>query len=293
MKELKKIKADKIDPQDKRFIFMTKQLPSPHELPLFYSHAGTYIPLKKYDVEDEIIDAFVYSADSSYSDIIKELIRERELNVFEQARLMGKLETHEKHIDKNEWSKYFKININKWNEIKAFAVFEESWQKYFLDKKTPVKRMLIFSDPEIRRSLDVLLALNPGINILETIARNLIEVAHRDNMPVSRVWQEHDIQVILNNENLHDSMKLQAIKNKLYSKRYPIIARYRQMMDEHLKTIPRTSGVDLRSDENFETPGMRLSADLRTRKDIEHLQQWLEEQKNELGKIIDIQKGNK
>ena len=96
----------------------------------------------------------------------------------------------------------------------------------------------------------------------------------------------------MEDELLQSAQKLHLIRTRLFENRYPTISKYRKRLNEHLGNIPRSAGIDLRSDEDFETPGMKLQADLRSRADIEKLQDWLETQRPELEKIMDIQKGN-
>jgi hypothetical protein len=207
------------------------------------------------------------------------------------ARLLNILDEHRPSVDKKTWSKILKISVDKWSLVKGLADYETIWQDYFIDKKAPVKRILHFSDTELRRTLQPLLGLNPGINMLESIAALVENITHRDKKKISVIWQELETESILSADDRSVQQKLKEIKDKLFGMRYPTIAKYRNELDEHLKTIPRAAKVDLRSDENFETPGMILQADLRSRRDIEILQDWLDKQKPELEKIMDIQKG--
>ena len=291
MKELKKINADNIDHGDKRFIFLGESRVSEAELPVFYAEKDRYIPLKEYDIFHGLIDAFVYSENSDVQEMIGDMLNNIDINMFEQARVINILDTLAENIDRNIWAKRFSINVTKWNETKALMTYETSWQEYLSDKKAPLKRILHFTDKTLRDTLSILLCLNPGINLLESIADLLTEIIHREKKDINEIWSLAGIPEILASDETAPQQKLKKIRDELYVLRYPTIARYRHNLNKHLQSIPRSSRLELRSDENFETPGMKLQADLRSRQDIEHLQQWLEEQKPALEKIIDIQKG--
>ena len=151
MKELTKIPTDKIDHQDKRFIFRAEKNSFSHELPMFLKESDTYIPLKEYDLDDKHIDAFVYGPDVPYSDIMKELIKDRELSLFDQAAIMMKLDEYAPEADRKEWARILKINVNRWDDVKALVKYEKIWQKYFCDKHAPLKRVSISRMPRYGR----------------------------------------------------------------------------------------------------------------------------------------------
>jgi hypothetical protein len=292
MKELTKIPADKIDHSDRRFIYRVGPRRSEWILPVFWEKDGQFVPVIEFrEFDQKEIPAFIYRQDCDYEDILLDTLKSEELSAFDTARLMKILDEYGPSLDKKAWSKVLRVSIDKWDTIKGLADYETRWQDYFIDKKAPLKRILHFSDTEVRRTLQPLLGLNPGINMLESIAALMENITHRDKKEISVIWQELETDTILSADDRSVQQKLKEIKDKLFGMRYPTIAKYRNELDEHLRTIPRAAKVDLRSDENFETPGMILQADLRSRRDIEILQDWLDKQKPELEKIMDIQKG--
>jgi len=299
MKHLRKLKTDSIAKDDRRFDYkvlmgtITKDLPN--TLPLFLAEGDRWIPVcvQNENYENVLeIDALTYWEDISYEDVLWDILKADNLNVFEIANVITLLKEYSPAYDKKLWAKRLKIGIDQWNNILELRHFEVEWISFFLAKNAPLKRILHFTASDVRLLLGPVLSLNPGINILETIAGLLSEIAHRDKVSRATIWDSLDIPEILENLELQSSLKLQNIRTKLYQVRYPTIARYRKSMNDLLVNIPRSAGIDLKADQDFETPGMRLQADVRSRGDIEKLQQWLEKQKNHLEKIIDIQKGN-
>jgi hypothetical protein len=296
---LQKIETDNIAWGDKRFKYKANKSISekntPNSLPLFWLEKGMLIPvLIKENISAEIqeLNALVYPENITYEDVLWEIVSSEELNIFDIARTIGLLDAYVPSYNTEEWAQRLKIGLDLWAKIRDLKEIEDQWVSFFVHKNTPLKRVLHFTDNELRKMILPLLELNPGINILENIANLVVEVAHKEQVSISEIWTNLNISVILEDGLLQSTQKLQQIRRKLFEKRYPTIARYRKRLNEHLGGIPRSAGIDLRSDENFETPGMTLQADLRSRADIKKLQDWLETQKPELEKIMDIQKGN-
>ncbi|MCF7832238.1 MAG: hypothetical protein K9N05_01510 [Candidatus Marinimicrobia bacterium] len=298
MKHICKLKKDSIIREDKRFDYKALKEHvienSPNTLPLLWGEDGRWIPVYAIDeISENIseIDALTYRDDSSYEDVLWDVIKRDNVNIFDIARVIILLEEYAPAYDKKLWARRLKIGVDQWDNISALNDFDIEWTSFFLHKNVPLKRVLHFSDHEVRILLKSILTLNPGINVLESIADLLSEVAHRDKVTKKTIWEKLKIPAILENAELQSTLKLQNIRTKLYEVRFPTIARYRKHMNELLDNIPKSAGIALLTDQDFETPGMRLQADVRSGGDIEKLQYWLEEQKTDLEKIIEIQKG--
>jgi len=299
MKHLQKVKKNNIIKDDLRFDYKALKSPidkkRPNSLPLFWQKGEYWLPIYELDggtgskVE---FDALVYSENTSYEEILWEILKTDDLNVFDMTNSIQLLEKYAPAYDKTLWSRRFKIGVEQWDKIKILNYFKVDWQIYFISKNVPLKRILHFSDHDLRELLAPLLTLNPGINVLEAIANLLSEIAHRQEESLDMIWKDLGVFLILENSDMQSALKLQTIRAKLYAVRYPIIARYRKLLNEHLARMPRTAGIDLFADQDFETPGIRLQADIRSRADIEKLQCWLKDQRIHLENIMDIQKGN-
>ena len=299
MKHLRKLRTDSIAIGDQRFDYKALKGPvskrPPNTLPLFWAENGRWIPVcisdKKIENLTEI-DVLAYWEDSSYEDVLWDVLQTDCVNIFDIAGVITLLKEYAPNSDKKLWARRLKIGVDQWSDFSVLKKFEPEWISFFLIKNAPLKRVLHFSDTELRSLLRPLLTLNPGINILESIAGLLSEIAHRDKVSKETTWKELNIPELLEDPELQSTLRLQNIRTKLYEARYPTIARYRKSMNELLVNIPRSAGIDLHADQDFETPGMRLQADMRSRLDIEKLQNWLEKEKSQLENIIDIQKGN-
>lgn len=295
MKELKRIKTNKITDKDRRFIYRShldqNEGKNPAELPLLWDNGDSYIPVRvsRFQLTEKEIDALVYTADTDYEAILMELIAGDTPGYFERAAIIGLLETHGEALDKKTWSRLLKINPGKWQDLRSLNEYESDWQMFLEEKKAPLKRILSFSDGDLRRVLSGLLEMNPGINMLESIAVLLVEIAGRDHMSLDAVWQ--GIPEVNDEDDEPAAQKLRRIREKLTELRYPTISHYRNALNDHLKDISLPENAALYCDDNFETPGMRLQADLREKEDIEILRTWLNDHEKNLKRILDIQRG--
>ncbi len=299
MKHLQKLIIDSIIKEDTRFNYRALKSPidkkRPYTLPLLWKNGDHWIPVCK--VEDipnnkSEFDAVVYEENTSYEEVLWDVLQTDDLNIFDIANIIQLLDANSPDYDKSLWAQRLKIGLEQWEKIKILSCYKIEWTSFFLSKNVPLKRIMNFSDHDLRELLLPLLSLNPGINVLEAIANLLSELAHRNKVSVDRVWEQLKISLILTSDEMQSTLKLQKIRTKLYEARYPIISGYRKRLNEHIAGMPRTVGIDLITDQDFETPGLRLQADIRSRADIEKLQEWLKDQRSYLEKIIDIQKGN-
>jgi len=299
MKHVLKLKIDSIVKDDTSFDFKALKDPvdiiPPNTLPLFWHNDKYWIPVYGFGgIPDTGIefDALVYDENTSYEVVLWDILQTGNLNVFDIAKVIQLLEKHSPAYDKILWARRLKIGLEQWDKIKILSHFKIEWKIFLVSKNVPLKRIIHFSDHDLRELLEPLLSLKPGINILEAIANLLSELAHRQEVSLDMIWEELEIPLILTSSEMQSTLKLQTIRKKLYEARYPIISRYRKLLNEYLALMPRTAGVDLFTDQNFETSGLRLQADIRSRGDIEKLESWLKDHKIHLEKIIDIQKGN-
>lgn len=301
MREYKTIDSDSIDFNDKRFDYHDGyhdiETDKPNELPVFWKNGKRYIPVllnKKIKKGSGVIHALVYSEDSTYESVLSDMLKlSQQHHHFDLAKFMRLLEKYAPDHNKEVWSKKMGIGKHQWDNIEILNYYEKNWKYYLISKNVPLKRILRFSNPDIRKLLDPLLEMNPGINLLESIATLLQDISIIKKISVGDVWKNSSLQQTLENEEMSSSQKLQEIRRSLYEMRYPTIANFRKQMSDHLNNISLSKGVKLRIDENFETPGMQISAEIRNKRDVDSFKKWLEAESKKLERIMDIQKGKK
>ncbi len=307
MKQLQQVAIKDIKRNDKRFYFTAGEMPASavkqtemlFSIPVLWSYKGVWIPVvlpAEYDnYANTVIDAMVYSSDTSYEDVLRELLRAeeatRDLNIFDISCIIRRLEEYVPGYDKKVWSLRLGIGATQWQNIQLLQNYEAEWMQYFIKKHVPLKRVLIFSAMELRTQLKPLLVLNPGINVMESIAVLLQEIAHRDSNDIKICWDRCDLDVQLYNDNLSSAERINAIRTRLYRERYPAITEYQTKLHQHLDTFKLPSVLQLKTDPLFETPGLILNARLEKREHIDTLLNWLQISKAELEKIMDIQQG--
>ncbi len=307
MKQLQQVAIKDIKSNDKRFYFTAgktfastvKQAEILFSIPVLWMYGDTWIPVvlpAEYDnYANTVIDAMVYSPDTSYEDVLWDLLRAEEvahdLNIFDISNIIRRLEEYAPNCDKKLWNLRLGIGAAQWQDIQSLQDYEAEWKQYFIKKHVPLKRVLTFSAAALRRQLKPLLPLHPGINVLESIAVLLQEIAHRDSDNIETCWNRCDLNAQLNNNSLPVAERINAIRTRLYRERYVTISEYQATLNQHMETLKLPSVVQLKTDPLFETPGLILRARLEKREHIDTLLNWLQISKAELEKIMDIQQG--
>lgn len=299
MKQILKLHSDNIDFLDNRFNFKVIAndffTQSPNSLPLFWKHNNRFIPCTHFNFNNDhfSFDALVYNGNTSYEDVLKQLIAYCDLTIFDISKILDLLETYSPSHNKIEWSALLSIPVKQWDKIKRLYSFPLQWQEYFISKNTPLKRILSFDDSLLREAVAVLLPLNPGINILEQISLLLKEISLRDEIPYETILERKNILEILQNDTLGIPQKLQSIRSTLFTERYPTISQYRLLLENKKTQLDKLKTLQISIDENFETPGIELKFIMTNMKDINNLEQWIKINKNTLSGILNFQKDNK
>ncbi|MFA6617872.1 MAG: hypothetical protein WCT23_02250 [Candidatus Neomarinimicrobiota bacterium] len=299
MKQVLNLHPDNINSSDGRFNFKeTKKeifSKSPNSLPLFWKFDDLYIPCTHFSPikKKNNFSALVYNDDISYEDALKDLILHCDLTVFDIAGILKLLESYSPDHNKFEWSAFLGIPAKEWDKIKALSAIPLSWKEYFISKNTPLKRILSFSDPLLLKAISELLGLNPGINILEQIALLLKEISLRDKLSYQTILEKNDIRDLLQGADTGNAQKLQILRSKLFSQRYPTMTEYRTLLQTKKTELEKLQKMQIGIDENFETPGIELKYTMTDTKDIDNLEQWLESNRKILLEILDFQNGKK
>jgi hypothetical protein len=301
MKEFQKVRRADIKTGERRFeyrldpSFSGKR--SLYAFPIFWRDGGDLIPvvlpskLSSHDTEE--IDALVYISGVSYEDVLKDMIGcEEVLNIFEISAVISLLDTWSPTYNKKTWSRILGIGEGQWDDIRPLISYDADWKRYLVQKHVPLKRVLSFASAQLRQTLQPLLALNPGINVLESIADLLSGIAQRDKCAIPEIFTRCDIPALLQHPELNPAECLRSVQQRLFAERFPLIADFRQRMDAHLKSIHTPPGIRLGMDPFFEAPGLEIHVRVEKKEDIGILLHWLQDKEEELNKVMDIQTGD-
>ncbi len=307
MKRLHPIKIKDIAVGDRRFELFSEtpgggvlnRLQGVFPAPLLWKKDGVWLvvagEVKSGTPGKTEISAWTYPENASCEEVLTDLLdaerKVRELNVFDIARVIRFLEAHCAGHDPLLWSRRLGIGRDQWAMIRDLDACEPEWKNYFVNKHVPLKRISVFSDPRLRERLGPLLALNPGINVLETIAVLLSETARRETCGFDACWMSAGLDGILENTELSAAARLNAIREALTQRRYPNMTEYRRRMKRQMEKLKVPPEIRLETDPDFETPGIALHARIEKRQDIVTLRSWLDEQEDKLDGLLQIQQG--
>jgi hypothetical protein len=297
MKQVIKLSPDMIDQNDNRFdlpaIKKIKHGVAPNTLPLFWKSEGAWVECtdEVYDQQAKEVSGLAFPVGTSYEEALRELCEYLELNIFDISRILHKLDEHVISCDRKTWSAFLEIPFTQWDKIKEINSMSLEWKIFFLSKNTPLKRILSFDDKELRQSLTEILTLNPGINILEQIAILIKEIAFRDQLSYSDIMSMEIIKTVQENDE-KSSLKLQTIRLILSEIRYPVISKYRAELNERSANLNKLKNLQIGIDSSFETNGIEIKYLMTNLNDIDNLQQWLENNKKQIERILELQKGD-
>jgi hypothetical protein len=307
MKELQKVRCRDIGEEDGRFCFrdprsgaaLQEALSGFVPIPLLWWDGGQWIPLFPVEAESpgngDSRDALVYPRGTSYEDVLWDLVRHQrllgEITLFDIAGILALLQRYVEDADREIWGKRLGIGAGQWEDYLRLREYGPEWSSFFMRRNAPLKRVMQFRDREMRQLLRPLLALNPGINIIVSIAHLLTETARRERCKVPAVWEKAGAPELLRGETKNAAEVLAELRARLYRLRYPLISEYRRRLEKTVALTRPPGGIRVDADPFFERPGFRLTADMEERETVDSTADWLNGQRDTLKKIMDIQEG--
>ncbi|MDZ7796761.1 MAG: hypothetical protein U5N56_06855 [Candidatus Marinimicrobia bacterium] len=305
MKHVQKVPYKDIKQKDKRFYFKAGEVPAGiaktfrrlFPLPLLWQKGDCWIPVLFFRQENpELsahIDAVTYPENSSYEEVLWDIVRTEKaaltLNIFDTAQIIGLLEKYAVNHKRGLWCERLEIGGSQWEDYRSLQNYDTDWINYFLKKHAPMKRVLVFRDKQLRQLLKSLLPLNPGINMLESIARLFKETAQRDSCEYAVYWKKAGLDTLIQNDELKPAERLSEIRMQLYRRRYPAVTEYRQRLKEEIDSLQLPGYMRIDADPCFEKPGFILRTEMEDRQAVERAAEWISKNKNKLKKIMDIQ----
>ncbi|MBW6458014.1 MAG: hypothetical protein K0B52_02510 [FCB group bacterium] len=288
--------------EDKRFDYCSdphdsRKRSQLHMIPILWRDGSDLIPVLMPEEtsgnEPKETDALVYTAGTTYEDVLTEKINtDAAPDLFEISTVIAHLDKWSPSYDKKTWSRRLGIGEEQWNDIKQLISYEPEWKRYLIQKHVPLKRVLSFASKELRKTMQPLLILNPGINVLESLAGLATGIAQRDKCTIPEVFQRCGIPSLLRDETKHSAECMRSVQQSLLRERFPAMTEFRERMDSYLKNIHTPRGIALRTDPSFEAPGFEIYLRAEKKEDIGTMIRWLHEKEEELKEIMDIQTGD-
>ncbi|NOX37430.1 MAG: ParB N-terminal domain-containing protein [Calditrichaeota bacterium] len=142
-------------------------------------------------------------------------------------------------------------------------------------------------EPWIRLAIQLRLKAQEFLNIMEMVW----DIAVRENLSVAQCYQALSIDELLSRE-WTPQQKTTFLKNLLHQRRYPLLTRMRNRIDEAAKEIQENAPLPVKIfwDPNLETPGYHLQFYLEKEDDLHRLGELIEEPefKNRLVQLFSV-----
>ncbi|MDD3716615.1 MAG: hypothetical protein PHX07_05215 [Candidatus Marinimicrobia bacterium] len=292
MKCIQHVKASDILPDDGRFQFRKdaalRNLAGAF-LPLLWKRSKGLLPVLipgKLPPKNVMLDALIFSEDTAYEDILAECLKLAQISgapsYFDIANLLVLLDRHSPGYDRQIWAKRLGMGKEQLRDCRILSSYNAAWSDYFIQKKAPLKRILNFSLADLRETLEFLLPLNPGINVLENIATLLQEIARREGRDLHSCLQDCRKK----EPEANPEQEIDILRNCLYRRRYPGISAFEEDMKEMLAALKLPAGITVEMDLSAETPGITLKLKARDPETLQDAVHWLSENKEHLEEIL-------
>ena len=107
----------------------------------------------------------------------------------------------------------------------------------------------------------------------------LNECALNEGISIKEILEEESVNKILFDNEINRNQKTNQLKDIFHLRRFPVISKYRQKMDELNKQF-KTNHFMIYYDKTFERSGLQLNAAIKNAEDIEKLHNALNDSEN-------------
>ncbi|MCF7803948.1 MAG: ParB/RepB/Spo0J family partition protein [Candidatus Marinimicrobia bacterium] len=160
---------------------------------------------------------------------------------------------------------------NVYDEYRGFIRLPQPLIEFFVSKDTPVSRTQVFqklSDEGQEIAVELLEQFSPGINVLDELLTNLYEISHRTEKPVAEIYEELDVETILE-EAGQPHIALGEIRQRLQEYRYPVLSETNGEIEKLTAQLELGDRVNVNWDKRLENRGINVSFHWEKVKEIE------------------------
>ena len=115
---------------------------------------------------------------------------------------------------------------------------------------------------------------SPSLSELLEIEKNLFELSRRENKNIDELAEELDLFLLIENNDIR------AIRNRIKEKRYPLITKHRDQVNQCIQKLNLPNNVSVSPDQSFETKTIKISSLLRDPEDLDRLIRAVSDKKN-------------
>lgn len=170
---------------------------------------------------------------------------------------------------------------------------DEEIKEYVVSRGLPVRvssRLLALSLEDRRASYRLISRLNLGVNRIVEFLTYLEEASRRDEIPVRELLSDRQIEVVLGDEELTRSRKIELIRKILRRKRYPQLTELEAQVEDKLKQLHIPPELKLLPPSYFEGDELKVEFGFRDPQELKRMAERLLEISGspELAEILKI-----
>ncbi len=170
---------------------------------------------------------------------------------------------------------------------------DEEIKEYVISRRLPVRvssRLLAFSSEDRAASFRLISRLNLGVNRIVEFLTYLEEASRRDEISVRELLGDRQIEVVLGDEELTRSKKIDLIRRILRKKRYPQLTELEAQVEERIKQLHLPPELKLLPPPYFEGDELKVEFGFRDPQELKRMAERLLEISGsvELAEILKI-----
>jgi ParB/RepB/Spo0J family partition protein len=151
---------------------------------------------------------------------------------------------------------------------------DEEIKEYIVSRRLPVRvssRLLALSSEDRRASFRLISRLNLGVNRIVEFLTYLEEASRRDEIPVRELLGDQQIGVVLGDEELTRSRKIELIRKILRRKRYPQLTELEAQVEERIKQLHLPPELKLLPPSYFEGDELKVEFGFRDPQELKRM----------------------
>lgn len=113
--------------------------------------------------------------------------------------------------------------------------------------------------------------LSAGLNVQRELLDFLVDISHRDGIPLVKLIEQEEITGILENKEVPAPQKVQALRKLLKTKRYPELSNAEHVFHRMLKSLKLSSRIQIQPPPFFEGKTYRVTLRLDSRKQLKSI----------------------
>lgn len=156
-------------------------------------------------------------------------------------------------------------------DLTQCATFSESLSNLLHGLNLPLRVFAILFrwDEDSRAAAEILLdTLRPGVNKCRELLELTDETAVKGSVPPHEILNRKEIQTLLNNTDLPENKKYEAIHQQLRLWRYPVLTDLQKQVYRAIDQLKLDGKIKLRTPENFESDQFKIELQFKTREEL-------------------------